>query len=265
MEAVHTPKQKRDEMGDFSQYGELSKVNQTESFAQYGVLSEEKASKGLMSPTIDSIIEEDYTQKLLDRIAYGEGARQDLLTKQEGFGTTEYDLVLGYGDFGKPNKPISDMTMDELYKYQTAMLKNPNNNLNSSAVGKYQIIRTTLFGKGGSAEKPKPGSLAYKLKLKSTDKYDAKMQEKLGMELLNRAGYQDFVNDKKSATSFQNRLADIFASVARRDTNKSKYGQRTATFTEDLKPLFALQKSQPYRPNQELTVSIRPRARPENL
>ena len=49
MEAARTPKQKRDEMGDFSQYGELSKVNQTESFAQYGVLSEEKSSKGLMS------------------------------------------------------------------------------------------------------------------------------------------------------------------------------------------------------------------------
>ena len=224
-------------------------------------------TEGLMSPPVTFSKEVDSTQDLLDRISVGEGATDVLLKQQQGFGTTPYDMVLGYGKFGIPSKPISEMTMKELYDYQTKMLRNPKNKLNSSAVGKYQAVRTSLFGEGGTAEKPIKGSWVDKLGLKPTDKYNNETQESLGFLILKDAGYSRFIQGNKSVSSFQNRLADLFASVARRDTNKSKYadkGQKAHTFTADLDPLFT-----PLLPgvntNTIVDTSLRPRSRPQGI
>jgi len=224
-------------------------------------------TEGLMSPPVTLSKEVDSTQDLLDRISVGEGATETLLKQQEGFGTTPYDMVLAYGKYLKPTKPISEMTMKELYAYQTQLLRSPKNNKNSSAAGKYQAVRKSLFGKGGTAEKPIKGSWVDKLGLKPTDKYDSTTQEKLGFLILQEAGYDSFTEGNKSATSFQNKLADLFASVARKDTNKSKYadkGQRAKTFTADLEPLFT-SLLPTVNANTIVDASLRPRNRPQGI
>ena len=44
-----------------------------------------------------------------------------------------YDVVLGYGRYGTPPKPLTQMTLDEVYDFGRTMLAHPDNNFNSSA------------------------------------------------------------------------------------------------------------------------------------
>lgn len=166
------------------------------------------------------------TATLLDRIAKGEGA--------------DYDTTLGYGAYrpgGKEaerTRPITKMTVREIYQLQTAMLQNPQNKWKSSAVGRYQIVRQTLFGKGGTPENPKPGSLAAQLKLKPEDKFTPELQDSLGHLLLKGRGLEKFERGEMSAEAFQSGLAKEWASIADPTTGRSAYGQHTGTSTADL-------------------------------
>ena len=80
---------------------------------------------------------------LLTQIAKGEGTTDDR-AKANNFASS-YDVVLGYGRYGRPNKPISQMTLAEVKAYQKELLRN-SGGMNSSAVGKYQIVGKTLRG-----------------------------------------------------------------------------------------------------------------------
>jgi hypothetical protein len=109
-----------------------------------------------------------------------------------------YDATLGFGAYDpdwykQGSKKLSDLSMDEIYRLQTDILKNPRNSFNSSAVGKYQIVRSTLFGKKGTPSSPEPGSIAAILGLKPSDKFTPEVQEDIGMALLKRRGLDDFV------------------------------------------------------------------------
>lgn len=90
-----------------------------------------------------------------------ESAVIDMISRRESSaGDKGYDMILGdQGEpgtsaLGKPPKPITEMTLNELYDWQTQMLNNPLNRKlygePSSAVGKGQFVRTTLFGKNKS-------------------------------------------------------------------------------------------------------------------
>lgn len=61
-------------------------------------------------------------------------------------GRINYDDMLGHpgGKLGTPPKPISQMSLSELDKWQTQMLRNPNNKWNSSAAGAFQITRSNV-------------------------------------------------------------------------------------------------------------------------
>lgn len=91
-----------------------------------------------------------------------ESAVIDMISRRESApGDEGYNMILGdkrgrpgTSPLGVPPKPITEMTLNELYDWQTQMLRHPRNaqlyGEPSSAVGKGQFVRTTLFGKNRS-------------------------------------------------------------------------------------------------------------------
>jgi len=231
-------------------------------------------TEGLMSKPDDDSADgvqptdgKDPTQDLLDRIAIGEGAKPELLKAQEkhGIGTTQYDMVYGFGDYAVPSKPVSEMTMKELYDYQTALInatkgKVPGTDKGTSASGKYQVTRKSLFGTG-TAEKPMKNSWADKLNLKADTVYTPELQEKIAMLALKEAGYNAFIRGNKTEKAFHDRIADIWASVAKA-SGQDKYDQGTHTVKADLEPMYKLLKPVKTE-NTNRPTSPRPMLRPD--
>lgn len=178
---------------------------------------------------------------LLNNISIAEGADVAQLN-----GTSAYDMVFDHGNTEKPSKPLSTMTMQEVYDFQTDLLNNPNNTKKSSAAGKYQAIRLWLFEAGkknsGDAVNPSKNSWADILGLTKDTIFDAGVQERLGRLILREAGYNKFLSDGNT-TAFQKRLSKKWASIPDPDTGKSAYsGQPTKPFsTEILDDIFRTQ------------------------
>jgi lambda family phage tail tape measure protein len=103
---------------------------------------------------------------MLDLIGFTEGT-------DRGRG---YNETLGYGKFTGGDKNLTMMTLDQIDALQGKMLANPENTFNSSALGRYQMTRTTLRG------------LRDQLGLKGTDTFDPAMQDRLAEELLRQRG-----------------------------------------------------------------------------
>jgi len=172
---------------------------------------------------------------ILERIAVGEGNRPELLEKYQGklkIGTTPYDMVFNYGRTLAPSQPVSGMTLTELAKYQTDLIEATKGTIKvdgkidpdkgTSAAGKYQVVRDSLFGKGGSAENPvkEPPSWAYKLKLKPGDIFDATLQERIGRLALRETGYDNWMKGKKDEAKMLLRISDIWASFEGSDAGQ---------------------------------------------
>tara|TARA_R110002167_G_scaffold79011_1_gene218359 strand:- start:860 stop:1837 length:978 start_codon:yes stop_codon:yes gene_type:complete len=185
-------------------------------------------------------------QTLLDKISYGEGATPKLLEKQ-GKNTSPYDMVYGYKQYLTPSTPVSSMTLKELFTFQNQLIRKTrgtisgktSKNAGTSAVGKYQILRDTLFGKGrnDTSEKPGIGSWADVLNLKASDTFSPAVQEKIARLALKESGYNNYLKGKKSKANFLKGIARRWASVADLSgTNPS--GQSTATSAQSLMPLI---------------------------
>lgn len=103
----------------------------------------------------------------------------DFIAGTEGTaGHGDYNASLGYGKFlpGGKETNLTGKTLDQIDALQSGMLSHPQNGFNSSAIGRYQIVRKTLRG------------LRSKLGLKGTDLYDESMQDRLGAELVRQRG-----------------------------------------------------------------------------
>ena len=159
---------------------------------------------------------------LLDQISNGEGTT-DEKAKAAGF-QSAYDVPLNYGRFGKPDKPLSSMSLGEVKDYQKVLLKN-SGSLNSSAVGKYQIVGRTL------------GSLQRKMGLSDNEMFSPQLQDKMAVELLKGRGLNKYMSGKMSARDFQANLYHEWASIAHPDTGKGKQG--TGTTNAAIQPLLA--------------------------
>ena len=79
-------------------------------------------------------LEEATKGGILDLIGYAEGT-------DKGRG---YNETLGYGAFTGGPQNLTSMTLNEILALQKQMLAHPDNDFNSSAVGRYQIVSTTL-------------------------------------------------------------------------------------------------------------------------
>jgi len=168
---------------------------------------------------------------LLDRIALGEGT-SDAAAQAHGLASA-YDITYAYGLYNpKDARPLTEMTIKEVKQLQQQMLANQaGNKLQSSAVGKYQLISTTL------EEQQKT------LGLSDDTKFDATTQELFGLSLLEKKGYREWAEGKISDYQFQKNIAKEWASVADPDTGTSDYGQGVGTTDAQIKEAMTEAKS----------------------
>ena len=150
----------------------------------------------------------------------GAGIVLGLIPKGEGTpGPGGYDLVYGFDRYRPAaGPPVTGMTLDEVAGLQREMLRReklagaPER---STAFGKYQITSDTRadiqkqMGLPGSAVAT-PG-----------------LQDRMGRELLNMEGFDDFLRGgKTSAQDVQANLAGRFSSFAAGPDDYSAYGKR---------------------------------------
>jgi muramidase (phage lysozyme) len=100
----------------------------------------------------------------------------DLIGRAEGTDKGRgYNETLGYGLLtGKQN--LTGMTLDQIDALQTQMLRSPKNKWNSSALGRYQIVRTTLR------------RIRKQLGLHGDEKFDSSLQDRLARRLYQARG-----------------------------------------------------------------------------
>ncbi|WP_204848580.1 hypothetical protein [Rhizobium lusitanum] len=138
-------------------------------------------------------------------------------------GTTEgtdrgrgYNETLSYGAFTNGPVNLVALSLIEIDSLQTEMLKHPKNSLNSSAVGRYQIVRKTLR------------ALRKQLGLTGHELFDASMQDKLAKALLDGRGYQKWVDGLISDRQFQANLSFEWASLTNPATGRGSYKGQNA-------------------------------------
>jgi hypothetical protein len=123
---------------------------------------------------------------LLDAISVAEGTK----------GRGDYDAVLGYGKFGLPPKPITEMTLAEAYKFGRTILAKHGR---SSAIGRFQIVGRTMMW------------AAKELKLDpNTTLYNKETQEKLATFIAGRQGlraWEGFKFNPKALEDAQKAIA----------------------------------------------------------
>ena len=162
------------------------------------------------------------TKALLDRISMGEGT-SDATAQKHGY-ASGYDVPLAFGKYGGAagtTKPLSQMTIGEVKALQSQILNNPSNNMNSSAVGKYQIVGKTLRG------------LQNKMGFKDTDVFSPELQDKMATELLKGRGLDSYLAGKMGDDQFQGGLANEWASIQR--PGMSTALQHTGTTTSQIR------------------------------
>jgi hypothetical protein len=100
-------------------------------------------------------------------------------------GEIDYNTVLGYGQFGKPDKPLTEMSLDELDVFQTKMLNHPANKFNSSASGAFQITRQNVR------------DLKNKFGLSGDDKFTPELQQRMAAQIWRQQGSKAWEGFKK--------------------------------------------------------------------
>lgn len=109
-----------------------------------------------------------------------------------------YNAYFGHG--GKPAVSFTDMSIAQVLQWQAEYVRQGNP---SNAVGRYQIISTTLAG------------LVRQLHLDTNQKFDPHMQDTLAMTLLERRGANEYVNKELTRDQFAANLAKEWAALPR--------------------------------------------------
>lgn len=116
-----------------------------------------------------------------------------------------YNETLSYGAYTGGNVDLVSMTLDQIDALQTKMLKHRNNKLRSSALGRYQIIRTTLR------------AMRKQLGLTGSELFDEAMQDQLACFLLGQRGIDKYLAGRLSEDTMLLNLAKEWASLPKPD------------------------------------------------
>lgn len=147
-----------------------------------------------------------------------------LIGKSEGTDKGRgYNETLGYGAYTGGDVNLVGMTLDQIDKLQTKMLQHPKNKLRSSALGRYQIIRTTLR------------AIREQLSLTGKELYDAEMQDRLGCYLLGQRGIDKWLAGRLSLDTLIGNLAQEWASIPKPDGKGHYAGQGTGVSVSQVK------------------------------
>lgn len=142
---------------------------------------------------------------LLDLIGYTEGT-------DEGEG---YNETLAYGKFTGGSVNLIGMTLDRVDVLQTKMLAHPENHWNSSAAGRYQIVRTTRR------------DIQHKLNIPGSSLFDKDMQDRMGCYLLGKRGIDKWLEGELHDNAIVTNLAMEWASLPM-PSGRSYYGGQSA-------------------------------------
>lgn len=169
----------------------------------------------------------------------------DLIGQTEGTDRGDsYNETLGYGAYTGGDVNLVGMTLDEVDALQTQMLRHPDNSWNSSAAGRYQIVRKTLR------------NLRQELGLRGDERFDEAMQDRLAVHLLETRGLSRWRAGEISDTQFLNALAQEWASLPTAEGRGHYKGQRAATTPK--KVLAALHAGPP----GHSSATLRPQPQP---
>lgn len=103
-----------------------------------------------------------------------------------------------FGNAGNTSILFTDMTVGEVLAWQKQFVEQGNA---SSAVGRYQFIDSTLRG------------LVRELNIDESTTFDAVLQDRLAVALLERRGIQDYVNNRISREMFAHNLSKEWAAL----------------------------------------------------
>lgn len=103
-----------------------------------------------------------------------------------------------FGNARNKEVDFTNMTIAEVRKWQDEQIKK---GAASSAVGRYQIIDTTLEG------------LIQQLGIDSTERFNEQLQDKLAIALLERRGADEYVNKELTQDEFAANLAKEWAAL----------------------------------------------------
>ncbi|WP_339745619.1 hypothetical protein [uncultured Maricaulis sp.] len=152
----------------------------------------------------------------------------DLIGRSEGTDRRQgYNETLGYGRFTGGDRHLCGMTLDEVDRLQTAMLGHPDNKWQSSALGRYQIVRTTLR------------KLRSDQSLNGSDLFDAFMQDRLAVQLLIGRGFDRFMTGRLTEDGFINALAREWASLPTTAGTGHYGGQSAHVSLDDVRDALA--------------------------
>src|SRR5690606_37664720 len=140
----------------------------------------------------------------------------DLLGKSEGTDKGRgYNETLAYGAYTGGNVDLVGMTLKQIDDLQGKMLAHPKNKWKSSALGRYQIVRTTRR------------NIQKALSIPATAKFDVEMQDRMACFLLGQRGIDKYLSGRLSEDTLLDNLAREWASLP---TSKGKgfYGGQHA-------------------------------------
>ena len=162
---------------------------------------------------------------LLDLIGLTEGT-----DKRRGGGPARgYNETLAYGRLTGGDVDLVSMTLTQIDALQTRMLQHKQNVWNSSALGRYQIVRTTLRSIRKTLPDRYPG----------TRLYDANCQDEMACFLLGQRGIDKYLAGRLSEDTMLLNLAQEWASLPT-PAGKGFYGgQLAAVKPEQVRAVLA--------------------------
>ncbi len=173
------------------------------------------AGSNTISPSHAGAVEApDPVGNLLGGISTAEGTDDAAVARSNGKFGSGYDVTYMNNRYGIPSRPISQMTLDELHQYQRQMLNNPDNRARSSAVGKYQIVGTTMR------------NLERQMGLNGSEVFSPDLQDRMARRLIQDNGLSAYQAGKITPQQFQDFLATQWDSVPASATGKTMHGGR---------------------------------------
>ncbi|WP_266030446.1 lysozyme family protein [Brucella intermedia] len=154
---------------------------------------------------------------LLDLIGFTEGT-----DKGDG-----YNETLGYGAYTGGDVVLVKMSLKEIDDLQGKMLAHPKNKLNSSALGRYQIVRTTLR------------TIKRTLQLSNNLLFNEALQDRCACYLLGVRGIDKYLAGRLKEDTLINNLAQEWASLPTTKDVGYYGGQRAAVKSARVREVLA--------------------------
>lgn len=189
-----------------------------------------EAASQYLDKSLYNLNDEEYSSMVATALIDNYGLKDNslekavVLTGENKFKTSNFTTknvngllnLIGHGEsrnnynavYGGENQNLTGMTLDEVLGYQGQVVAQGSP---SSAVGKYQIIRSTLEG------------LKTELGLTGAEPFDETLQDTLAMQLLKRRGVEQFLSGGMSAEDFQFNLSQEWAALPKDKSGLSFY------------------------------------------